>query len=122
MARDRGALDDRCLGWPADGGASMKWILVMLMAALIQSGAQALEERHHDSGAPHREDDHHDEEEGVPQASSNVGPGKAVSAADAERGLQLTLPAVRRLGLETIPVSGKAPYAVPPEALVYQMD
>lgn len=91
----------------------MNWILIALLLRVAPL-AFALEERHEHSGKPHTEetDDHADAEER--RVSSDVGPGKAVTAADSKRGIQLSEKALKALGIKTRKASG----AIPKEALV----
>jgi len=94
----------------------MKWILFALLLVGTQA-VQALEERHEHSGTPHSEEDDAHEESEEQSVSSDVGPGKAVTAADPKQGIQLAVKAVEALGLQTRKVSA-LPVLVPKEGLV----
>ncbi len=91
------------------------FLILMILGVVIPAGA--LEERHPDSGKPHSEEADTHEEEDEAGISSDVGAGKAVTAADPKRGIQLSGKAVQVLQLKTKPVTSGS-LVLPHEAIV----
>ena len=93
-------------------------LFLTLLLCFVTVPAIGLEERHAGEHPPHTEDAHDDHDAKEAGVSSNVGPGKAVEAADPEKGFQFSSAAAQRIGLETRPLHGKAPFVLPASALV----
>ena len=89
--------------------------ILMILGVVLP--AWAFEERHADSGKPHSEEVESHEEEGDASISSDVGPERAVTAADPKRGIQLAEKAIQALQLKTRLISGDT-FDLPREAIV----
>lgn len=97
-------------------------ILIGLFTATIGGSPSSwgVDEKHPEVRASHSEEEkvsHAQEQE----ASSNVGPGKAVTAADPERGFKLSEAAVRRLGIKTQALRAGA-MAIPQDSIVHSRE
>ncbi len=90
----------------------MKYLILALMMG-VSGHAVAYEEKHEHAGAPHNEQESHEEA----RVSSDVGPDKAVTAADPHQGIRLSPKAVQTLRLKMMRVASPNP-ALPQEALV----
>ena len=94
-----------------------------LSPVLQESPAEESHKDHEKDGeGRHEEGEEHDDqgkegyEEGEEEASSGVGPGNAVTATDAEKGLQLSDEAVKTLGIKTQAVPEE--FTLPKSAIV----
>lgn len=70
---------------------------------------------------PHSDHDHHDEHESHEhEEAQNTGPDKAVTKADPHLGLQLSEPAIKTIGLKTLPFNPSPSFAIPHASLVHE--
>jgi len=105
-------------------------LFILALTVFLVNPAVALEEKHpniigahkedykdaHPKDSDHSEEDEHHEEEA--EVSLNVGPDKAVIAADPKKGLQLSPEAIRRIKLEKTQLTSAAPFRLPQEAIL----
>lgn len=111
----------------------MKKLSLLLLAVFCLSAWTHAEENHtkkttskeaheKEGDKDHEESEHAEGKHEDEDVSSNVGPGKAVIAADEHDGIQLSEKARKTLELDILTVKGQAPYLFPVSSAVHTKD